>query len=153
MHGVAGFSHPPLFFGSAIGLAFTDFCGSVLHLQANDRIALTVAGMSACLGAVVRAPITSILIGFEMTHQFSFVPLLIIGTIASQAVIRAFCHTNFYAEVIERDEIELERHMPRRSLVSLQSRPISTLANFSPIFARTTDRDELQRLCAEYETP
>jgi len=44
----------------------------VLHLQANDRIALTVAGMSACLGAVVRAPITSILIVFEMTHQFSF---------------------------------------------------------------------------------
>jgi hypothetical protein len=97
--------------------------------------------------------ITSILIVFEMTHQFSFVPLLIVGTIASQAVIRAFCHTNFYGEIIERDGIELERHMPRRSLVSLQSRPISTLANFSPIFARTTDRDELQRLCAEYETP
>jgi len=38
------------------------------------------------LGAVVRAPITSILIVFEMTHQFSFVPLLMIGTIASQAV-------------------------------------------------------------------
>lgn len=99
MHGVAlaGFS-PTLFFGFAIGLAFTDFCGSVLHLH-NDRIALTVAGMSACLGAVVRAPITSILIVFEMTHQFSFVPLLIIGTIASQAVIRAFCHTNFYGEI------------------------------------------------------
>ena len=122
----------------------------MLHLQVNDRIALTVAGMRACLGAVVRAPITSILIVFEMTHQFSFVPLLMIGTIASQAVSRAFCHTNFRSEIIERDEIELERHMPPRSLVSLQNRPISTLANFSPIFARTTDRDELQRLCAEY---
>ena len=148
--GAGGIFSPTLFFGAAIGLAFTDFCGPVLHLQVNDRIALTVAGMSACLGAVVRAPITSILIVFEMTHQFSFVPLLMIGTIASQAVSRAFCHTNFYSEIIERDGIELERHMPPRSLVSLQSRPISTLANFSPIFARTTDRDELQRLCAEY---
>ena len=122
----------------------------MLHMQVNDRIALTVAGMSACLGAVVRAPITSILIVFEMTHQFSFVPLLMIGTIASQAVSRALCHTNFYSEIIERDGIELERHMPPRSLASLQSRPISTLANFSPIFANSTDRDELQRLCAEY---
>ena len=148
--GAGGIFSPTLFFGAAIGLAFTDFCGLVLHLQANDRIALTVAGMSACLGAVVRAPITSILIVFEMTHQFSFVPLLMIGTIASQAVSRALCHTNFYSEIIERDGIELERHIPPRSLASLHSRPVSTLANFSPIFANSTDRHELERLCAEH---
>jgi CIC family chloride channel protein len=148
--GAGGIFSPTLFFGAAIGLAFTDVCGLVLHLGVNDRIALTVAGMSACLGAVVRAPITSILIVFEMTHQFSFVPLLMIGTIASQAVSRALCHSNFYSEIIERDGIELERHMPPRSLASLQSRPISTFANFSPIFASGTDRDELERLCAEY---
>ena len=148
--GAGGIFSPTLFFGAAIGLAFTDFCGPVLHLQVNDRIALTVAGMSACLGTVVRTPMTSILIVFEMTHQFSFVPLLMIGAIASQAVSRIFCRTNFCSEIIERDGIELERHMPPRSLVSLQNRPISTLANFSPVFARTTDRDELERLCAEY---
>jgi CIC family chloride channel protein len=148
--GAGGIFSPTLFFGAAIGLGFTDLCGLVLHLEPSDRIALTVAGMSACLGAVVRAPITSILIVFEMTHQFSFVPLLMIGTIASQAVSRAVCHTNFYNEIIERDGIELERHIPPRSLAALQSRPISTLANFSPVFASSTDRDELERLCAEY---
>jgi len=148
--GAGGIFSPTLFFGAAAGLAFTDLCGLVLHLQPNDRIALTVAGMSACLGAVVRAPITSILIVFEMTHQFSFVPLLMIGTIASQAVSRALCHTNFYSEIIERDGLELERHIPPRSLAALQSRPISTLANFSPIFASSTDRDELERLCTEH---
>ena len=73
-----------------------------------------------------------------------------IGTIASQAVSRALCHTNFYSEIIERDGIELERHMPPRSLASLQARPISTLANFSPVFDGSPDRDELERLCAEY---
>ena len=135
--GVRGVFSSTLFFGAAIGLAFTDLCQLGLHLEPNDRIALTVAGMSACLG-VVRAPTTSILIVFEMTHQFSFVPLLMIGTIASQAVSRAFCHTNFYSEIIERDGIKLERHIPPRSLASLQSRPISTLVNFSPIFASST---------------
>ena len=148
--GAGGIFSPTLFFGAAIGLAFSDLCGLALHLQPNDQIALTVAGMSACLGAVVRAPITSILIVFEMTHQFSFVPLLMIGTIASQAVSRALCQTNFYSEVIQRDGVELERHIPPRSLASLQSRPVSTLANFSPIFAGSTDRDELKQLCTEH---
>jgi CIC family chloride channel protein len=148
--GAGGIFSPTLFFGAAAGLAFTELCGLVLHLQPSDRIALTVAGMSACLGAVVRAPITSILMVFEMTHQFSFVPLLMIGTIASQAVSRSLCHTNFYSEIIERDGIELERHIPPRSLGTLQSRPISTLANFSPIFASSTDREELKRLCTEH---
>jgi chloride channel protein, CIC family len=105
--------------------------------------------MSACLGAVVRAPITSILIVFEMTHQFAFVPLLMIGTIASQAVSRLFCPKNFYSEIIERDGIELDRHIPPRSLTTLHSRPISILANFSPVFARSTDRQDLEKLCLE----
>lgn len=148
--GAGGIFSPTLFFGAASGLAFTDLCGMVLHLQPNDRIALTVAGMSACLGAVVRAPITSILIVFEMTHQFSFVPLLMIGTIASQAASRALCRTNFYSEILERDGIEVERHIPPRSLTSLQGRPVSTLTNFSPIFAGSTGRQKLTRLCAEY---
>src|SRR5262249_10966459 len=39
---------------------------------------------------------------------------------------------------------------PPRSLAALQSRPISTLANFSPIFAGSTNRDELERLCTEH---
>ena len=94
-----------LFFGAAARLAFTDLCGRALHVGPNDRIALTVAGMSARLGAVVRAPITSILIVFEMTHQFAFVPLLI---------------------------------MPALSFASLQNRPVSTIANFSPVFAEST---------------
>ena len=87
----------------------------MMHLPPNEQLALTVAGMSACLGAVVRAPITSILIVFEMTHQFAFVPLLMLGAIASQAVSRAFCHTSFYNEVLERDGIDLDQLIPIKS--------------------------------------
>jgi chloride channel protein, CIC family len=147
--GAGGIFSPTLFFGAAAGLAFADLCGRALHLGTNDRIALTVAGMSACLGAVVRAPITSILIVFEMTHQFAFVPLLMIGALTSQAVSRALCRVNFYSEIIERDGVELEQHMPALSFASFQNRPVSAIANFSPVFARSTSREELERLCAE----
>jgi chloride channel protein, CIC family len=148
--GAGGIFSPTLFFGAAAGLLFSTICTPILHLSQSDQLALTVAGMSACLGAVVRAPITSILIVFEMTHQFAFVPLLMIGTIASQAVSRLFCATNFYSEVMERDGIELDRHIPPRSLATLHNRPISILANFSPVFANTTDHRELEKLCAEH---
>jgi CIC family chloride channel protein len=122
--GVGGIFSPTLFFGAAIGLVCGDLGGFFLNLEPSDRIALTVAGMSACFGAVVRAPITSILIVFEMTHQFSFVPLLMIGTIASQAVSRSLCRTDFYHGIIEQDGIELERDMlsgPSLSLQQLES--------------------------------
>ena len=148
--GAGGIFSPTLFFGAAAGLLFSTVCTPILHLSQSDQLALTVAGMSACLGAVVRAPITSILIVFEMTHQFAFVPLLMIGTIASQAVSRLFCATNFYSDVMERDGIELDRHIPPRSLAALHNRPISILANFSPVFANTTDHRELEKLCAEH---
>jgi chloride channel protein, CIC family len=84
-----------------------------------------------------------------MTHQFAFVPLLMIGTIASQAVSRLFCAKNFYSEIIERDGIEIDRHIPPRSLTTLRSRPISILANFSPVCARSTNRQDLEKLCLE----
>lgn len=148
--GAGGIFSPTLFFGAGAGLLLSTICTPIFHLSQSDQLALTVAGMSACLGAVVRAPITSILIVFEMTHQFAFVPLLMLGTIASQAVSRAFCSTNFYSEILERDGVELDRHIPPRSLAALQTRPISTLANFSPVFASSTDRQEIEQLCAEH---
>jgi chloride channel protein, CIC family len=148
--GAGGIFSPTLFFGAATGMLFSTLCTPIFHLSQSDQLALTVAGMSACLGAVVGAPITSILIVFEMTHQFAFVPLLMIGTIASQAVSRLFCQTNFYSEVLERDGVELDRHIPPRSIATLYTRPISTLANFSPVFASSTNRQYLEQLCLEH---
>jgi len=148
--GAGGIFSPTLFFGAAAGLALSQLFSLVTNLPPNEQLALTVAGMSACLGAVVRAPITSILIVFEMTHQFAFVPLLMIGALASQAVSRAFCHTNFYSEILERDGIDLDQHIPIKSWVALQKRPIATIAAFKPVTVNTTARKELLSIVEEH---
>jgi chloride channel protein, CIC family len=148
--GAGGIFSPTLFFGAAAGLALSQFFSLATHLPPNEQLALTVAGMSACLGAVVRAPITSILIVFEMTHQFAFVPLLMIGALASQAVSRAFCHTNFYSEILERDGIDLDQHIPVKSWAALQKRPIGTIATFKPITVNTIARSELLAIVEEH---
>ena len=148
--GAGGIFSPTLFFGAAAGLALSQLFSLATHLPPNEQLALTVAGMSACLGAVVRAPITSILIVFEMTHQFAFVPLLMIGALASQAVSRAFCHTNFYSEILERDGIDLDQHIPVKSWAALQKRPIGTIATFKPVTVHTTARKELLPIVEEH---
>jgi len=148
--GAGGIFSPTLFFGAAAGLALSQLFSLATNLPPNEQLALTVAGMSACLGAVVRAPITSILIVFEMTHQFAFVPLLMIGALASQAVSRAFCHTNFYSEILERDGIDLDQHIPLKSWAALQKRPIGTIATFKPITVNTTAREELLLIVEEH---
>ncbi len=81
--GCGGIFAPTLFLGAFSG-AVVAACGApLLDLSAESISLLSVAGMSACLGAVVRAPATSILIVFEMTHDFALVPLLMFGALVS----------------------------------------------------------------------
>jgi CIC family chloride channel protein len=89
--------------------------------------------MSACLGAVVRAPVTGILIVFEMTHQFALVPALMIGALVSQAISRKLCRESFYDEILVQDGHRLERVIPPRDLQSWQQLPVSAVANFQPL--------------------
>jgi H+/Cl- antiporter ClcA len=74
-----------------------------LSLGHADQVTLAVVGMCACLGAVVRAPVTGILIVFEMTHEFSLVPALMLGAIVSQAISRALTRENFYDALLAQD--------------------------------------------------
>ncbi|HEY3662061.1 MAG TPA: chloride channel protein, partial [Chthoniobacterales bacterium] len=81
--GCGGIFAPLLFLGAAAGGTIGGLFGYVLPLTHDGQTLLAIIGMSACLSAVVRAPFTSILIVFEMTHQFSLVPALMLGALVS----------------------------------------------------------------------
>ena len=105
----------------------------------EDSLTLAVVGMSACLGAVVRAPVTGILIVFEMTHEFSLVPALMIGALISQAIARRMTRENFYDAILEQDGHKLEKLLPPRDLQSWQKLPVSAIANFQPVVLDNLD--------------
>src|SRR3981081_1444712 len=117
-----------------------------LVLTRNDHILLTVVAMSACLGAVVRAPLTSILIVFEMTHEFSLVPGLLVGGLISQAMSRCLLQHNFYEQILVDDGHSLKKVMPPRDLRSWQEYPISAIANFKATFVRENDSEQLRTI-------
>lgn len=131
--GSGGVFSPSLFFGGMCGIAVAGFSNQFTALNESDRVLLAVGGMSACLGGVVQAPVTAVLIIFEMTHQFALVPGLMIATLVSQLVARRCNRENFYEAILIQDGHEMAHVVPPRDLRSWQNLPISAIAHFQPV--------------------
>ena len=131
--GCGGIFSPNLFFGAMAGTVVAGIGGDFLALNRSDDLLVTIGAMSACLGAVVQAPVTALLIIFEMTHQFAVVPGLILAGLVSQALARSFHRLNFYDEVLRQDGHEMDHLIPPRDLRSWQNLPVSAIANFKPV--------------------
>lgn len=144
--GCGGIFSPNLFFGAMCGAVVAGLGGHFLTLNEADSVLLIVGGMSACLGAVVQAPVTAILIIFEMTHQFALVPGLMLAGLVSQAIARPINRLNFYDEILSQDGHDMEHLVPPRDLRSWQNLPISAIANFSPVVIEDISPGALQKL-------
>ncbi len=144
--GCGGIFSPTLFFGAMTGLGIAELAQPVVSLSSQGVAMLAIVCMSATLGAVVRAPVTSILIVFEMTHQFSLVPPLMLAALISQAISRRLLRHNFYDALLEQDGHDLERLTPPRDLREWQNQPVSHLANSRPVIADSLEPKAIQRL-------
>lgn len=149
MGGCGGIFSPTLFFGAMSGLLLSGLIGLVTPLTGAEHIVFAVVGMSCCLGAVVRAPVTGVLIVFEMTHEFSLVPVLMIGALVSQVISRRLCAANFYDTIIAQDGHQIERLLPPRDLRSWQELPVSVVANFRPVVLESLAPDAVRALLRE----
>jgi CIC family chloride channel protein len=141
--GCGGIFAPLLFVGGMSGYFLGGLARIWIPMTPADQIVLAVVGMSACLGAAVRAPLTSILIVFEMTHQFSLVPGLLLGTIISQATARFFTKLNFYDALLVQDGHELHKIHPPVDLQGWQNLPVSAIANPEPVMLSGLGENEL----------
>lgn len=141
--GCGGIFAPLLFIGGMGGYFLAGLAGTWIPLTPADHIVLAAVGMSACLGTVVGAPLTSLLIVFEMTHQFALVPSLLIGMIVSQAVARLGGRLNFYDAALVQDGHELHKIRPPLDLHSWQNLPVSAIANPRPVVIRSLDPNAL----------
>jgi CIC family chloride channel protein len=144
--GCGGIFSPTLFFGGMTGVLVAGLIGLHWPLTRPDTVMLAVVGMSACLGAVVGAPVTGILIVFEMTQEFALVPALMLGALVSQAISRHMNRENFYEALLTQDGHRIEHVRPPRDLQSWQQLPVSGIANFQPEVVRDLSRSSIQQL-------
>ncbi len=148
--GCGGIFAPSLFVGGMAGFFIGGAASIWLPLTPADQIVLTAVGMSSCLGAIVRAPLTSMLIVFEMTHEFLMVPGLMIGSIISQAIAHRSSSLNFYDMLLVQQGHELHKIRPPVDLQSWQNMQISAIASPNPVGLRDLSEKEMQEIIERY---
>lgn len=146
--GSGGIFSPLLFIGGMTGYFIGGLFSLFLPLSPSDRIVLSAVGMSTCLGTVLKAPLSSLLIVFEMTHQFSMVPALLIGMFVTMAASSLTGKENFYDAVLVQDGHELHKIRPPLDLDGWRKLELSAIANRNPVVATSLDREYLERLLA-----
>ncbi len=111
--GSGGIFAPALFMGGMLGGAVGYLDVTVFHHPADSIGAFAVVGMGAVFAGIVRAPMTSILIIFEMTSGYGLVLPLMIANMSAFALARYWRHTSVYEALLEQDGIYLDpKHKP-----------------------------------------
>jgi CIC family chloride channel protein len=107
--GSGGIFAPSLFMGAMLGGAVGYVDVTVFHHSTNSIGAFAVVGMGAVFAGIVRAPMTSVLIVFEMTGGYGLVLPLMIANMTAFALARHWRHTSIYDALLEQDGIQLSR--------------------------------------------
>ena len=105
--GAGGIFAPSLYMGGMLGGAVGYIDVAVFHHPADSIGAFAVVGMGAVFAATVRAPMTSVLIIFEMTGGYGLVLPLMIANMSAFALARHWRHTPIYEALLEQDGIFL----------------------------------------------
>lgn len=110
--GSGGIFAPALFMGSMLGGAVGYLDVTIFHHPADSIGAFAVAGMGAVFAGIVRAPMTSILIVFEMTGGYGLVLPLMIANMSAFALARHWRPIPVYEALLLQDGIELPHGTP-----------------------------------------
>ncbi len=107
--GSGGVFAPSLFMGAMLGGAF----GTVVHAWFPNATAVpgayALVGMAAFFGAAARAPITAILILFEMTGDYRIILPLMLATVIATLLAERLHRESIYTMKLVRRGIRLER--------------------------------------------
>ncbi|MEM9445369.1 MAG: chloride channel protein [Verrucomicrobiota bacterium] len=145
-----GIFAPTLFLGGMCGAAMGGVLKNILPITESGLTVLAIVGMCACFGAVVRAPITAILMLFEMTHEFLLIPPLMLATLFSQIIARMRLKNNFYEAVIEQDGHDLKHMVPPRDIRQWQQRTVASAASFDPIVITSLEWNHVSKIFKKY---
>ena len=109
-YGAGGIFAPALFIGGMLGGVVGVLDVGLLGDPPSEIGAFALVGMGAVFAGIVRAPITSVLIIFEMTGSYGLILPLMIANMSSYALARHFRPVPIYEALIEQDGIHLPHH-------------------------------------------
>jgi CIC family chloride channel protein len=105
--GAGGIFAPALFIGGMLGGVFGYIDRFALQHGSSDLGAFALVGMGAVFAGIIRAPITSVLIIFEMTGSYGLILPLMISNMTAFALARHFRPTPIYEALLQQNRIYL----------------------------------------------
>ncbi len=106
---MGGVFAPALFLGATLGSAYGALVLPVFHGLPGEAPAYAMVGMAALLAGAVHAPLTAILLLFEMTNDYRIILPLMFAVGVSLAVSRSLQRDSVYMFGLKRKGIHLDR--------------------------------------------
>jgi CIC family chloride channel protein len=111
-----GIFGPSLFLGAMLGGAIGTVAHHWLPTYTAAPGAYALVGMGALFAGIVRAPMTSVLMIFEMTRDYTVIVPLMIANLASLFISTRFQKEPIYEALAQQDGIHLPSHKTRDEL-------------------------------------
>jgi len=110
--GVGGIFAPGLFIGGMLGGAVGYLDVAVFHHPPEVIGAFALVGMGATFAGIIRAPMTSVLIIFEMTGSYGLILPLMIANMSAYALARHWRNLSVYEALLAQDGVVLPHGKP-----------------------------------------
>ena len=108
-----GIFGPSLFLGAMLGGAIGTVAHGMLPGYTASPGAYALVGMGALFAGIVRAPMTSVLMIFEMTRDYAVIVPLMIANLTSLFISSRFQKQPIYDALAHQDGIHLPNHRTR----------------------------------------
>ena len=149
--GSGGVFAPALFMGAMLGSAFGTGAHDLLPAATAGAGAYGLVAMGAVFAATSRAPITAVVIVFELTGDYSIILPLMLAVVVATALSHLLSEDSIYTLKLRRRGIDIERPattgplggVPIAAAMQPPPIPLATAARMADVAARLADEGRL----------
>jgi len=114
--GSGGVFAPSLFLGAALGAAFGQTMNILFPSLDINPGAYALVGMAAVFSGAARAPITAVIILFELTGEYTIILPLMLAVVVATGASAALSKDTIYTKKLLRRGIDINAHSPNPAL-------------------------------------
>ena len=135
--GCGGIFAPTLFIGAMLGGSVGAAAEAIGGTDAHLTSVLALVGMGAMFAGVIRAPVTSILIIFELTRSYSLILPIMLANLTAYVIAGKLRQVPIYEALLLQDGVNLRKFPILRPSMGWQNLPISAIMTSDVRILRT----------------